>query len=257
MLVTVYIDVLLLLNFYIDYLIIRLSLFFVKIKVKTLRILLASAFASITSLTIFLPQNIFIEIASKFITAIIIALILNGIRKIIKLSAVLVLVAAVFNGMFLMLGKTVIGKRIITVNGSTYFDISLVTFGIISTLIYIILRLVSRLFATKTDIDFKVKIYLNKETIELNGILDSGNKLTDYLSGKSVIICPKERFTGGYKTIRLLPYTTINSEGYVNIIKPRKIEFVYNDGKVTSPDALIGLSENNSDKAIVNPSLVY
>lgn len=255
---TVYVDILLFLNFYIDYLIIRLSLCFLKMKVKTYKTVLASAFAAITSLTIFLPQNIIIELASKFITAFIIALILNGVKNIIKLSSVLILVAAVFNGMFLLLGKTVLEKRLITINGSTYFDISLLTFGIASTIVYIILKLFSRLFANKTQTDFKVRIYQNENIVELDGFCDSGNKLTDYLSGKSVIICPKDRFCGNLKIMRLLPYNTINSEGFVNIIKPEKIEFIYADGKITTPDALIGLSENNkTNKAVVNPTLIY
>ena len=145
----------------------------------------------------------------------------------------------------------------ITVNGSTYFDISLLTFGIASIVIYLILKVLSRLFTYRNEREYKVRVLVDDNIIELEGLTDSGNKLTDYLTGKSVIICPKSKFSGNIKVMRLLPYSTVNSEGFVNIIKPDKLEIIYADETVISPDALVGLSnENKTDFAIVNPSLL-
>lgn len=255
--VTVYVDILIFVNFYIDYLIIRLSIRFLKIKVKGFRVLLASFFASLTSLTFFLPENILIEIVSKFITAFILSTILYGFKRLFKLSATLLLLSATFNGIFLLLGKTFLSKRMITVNGSTYFDISLLTFGIASTVIYVILCLISRLFLSKCDSDFKVVVHINENIATFEGVSDSGNKLTDYLTGKYVIVCPENNISKECKTLRILPYTTLNSEGFVRIIKPNKVEIIYSDGTILEPDALIGINENyKSSSAIVNPALL-
>ena len=254
---TVYVDILILINFYIDYLIIKISLMILKRKVKTFRVLISVFFASLTSLIIFLPQNIVIELIFKFITAFIISLILRGFNEFIKLSFTLLIVASAFNGLFLLLGNTLFKTQIVTVNGCTYIDISLLTFGISTTVIYLILRFVGRFFATSSNENFTVKIINNNETVEFNGFSDSGNKLTDYLTGKPIIICPENDKTKELKTKRLIPYNTIDSNGLIKLVKVEKVEIEFENGKKVNVDALIGINEKQSNNiAITNPSVL-
>ena len=253
----VYVDILLLINLYIDYLIIKISLMLLHRKVKTYRIIIASAFASFTSLIIFLPQNFILELTAKFLTALIIAVIISGFKDNLKLYFVLLIVSAIFNGLFLLLGNTIFEKTIKTVNGQTYFDISLLTFGVYTTIIYVILSLISRIFNVVPQEKFKISIFCENDKITYDGVCDSGNKLTDYLTGKPIIICPNSKIAKQMKFLRFVPYNTIDSNGLIKLVKATDIKIEFENGKCITPNALIGINENSENEiAIINPSVI-
>ncbi|MCM1053818.1 MAG: sigma-E processing peptidase SpoIIGA, partial [Ruminococcus sp.] len=91
---------------------------------------------------------------------------------------------------------------------------------------------------------YKVSVYFDKETnITLTGFLDTGNKLKDPITNKSIIIINKKLIKNLVKirSPMYVPYNAVNTHGLLECIKPYKIIIDNN----TLNNYLIGLSDNS------------
>ncbi len=91
---------------------------------------------------------------------------------------------------------------------------------------------------------YKVKIYLTKDIhVEVNGFLDTGNKLIDPFFKKPIILLHKSYIKNNidiFKTV-VVPYNTVNYNGILTCIIPYKIK-VFKHGEKTN--FLVGIIEN-------------
>ena len=97
--------------------------------------------------------------------------------------------------------------------------------AILSILISIIL---SRFFTTEKSIKFaKISVKIDKKEFELNALCDSGNLLTEPISGKSVILVSEKsdlaneinKIPDIYK--RYIPFSSVGGEGMIKGVLPK------------------------------------
>lgn len=90
---------------------------------------------------------------------------------------------------------------------------------------------------------YLVDIYLKDEKINVSAFLDTGNKLIDPYNRRPIILVSKKELEGYYEDndIILVPYESLNHQGLLKCIKPDKIIIL---GIGVRNNLLIGISED-------------
>lgn len=278
----IYIDILLLLNFYVTYFLIVGACCILHRKISVSRRILGSLTGTLSSLMIFLPElPLMANIALKIAVSLIITLASLGfgnIRIFIKSSAVFFIINCVYAGIMLALWLFCAPMGMVYNNGISYLDIPFPAVILSTSISYAILLIIRRVLDSKTDLDKKYQIEIVTSTgkATLTAIPDSGNKLTDFLTGLPVIfcnidkcsdICPQEVYMYladmnkeniPLQGIRLIPCSTVSGDTLAVCFKPDKLIIIDNQNK-KEINALIGFTKNGFKSefgAIFNPNLL-
>ena len=251
----IYVDVLFLINLYVTYFELLAVSAFTHMKIRSLRMVLASAVGGAAAFVIFLPQELPITSAAiKIASCVIITLAAFGWRggkAFVKNMIWLLLVNFIFAGIMLAVWLFAAPMEMLYSNGAVYFDIDFFTILFCTCAAYLTIR--------------GVRYLLDK-----NGRADG--RLVDWFSGLPVIICRKNACadisppeishanTEEYiKGVRVLPFSTVNARGYVYAFKADKIVISeVKSGKEYSVNALIGISPDSLQEydAIFNPKIL-
>lgn len=284
----VYVDILLLLNIYVNYFLIRATSLILHRKIINARVILGAVIGSLFSLTILLPeQSSFVTFLIKIIAAALVVLIafrFGDIFTYLKISGMFLAVNTIFAGFMLALWWFVSPVSMYFKNGTVYFDISFLVLAISTILAYFAIRLIRAALDGKGSFDAKVRLVVDncKSTVELEAFLDSGNTLADMFSGKPVIICEYDKLKSvlplpyrlafesegtvrleslsQIKGVRLLPYKTVGGDGIIPSFQADGV-YIKSEGHAIKPvDALIGISTTPLGEkacgAIINPKLL-
>ena len=221
----IYIDELIILNFIIDFLILKTTSKILKINTTTLRIVISSIFGEISLLYLFIKlNNIKLSIFKLLIGIImnIIAFKYNDLKEFIR--------NLMYFYMFsFFLGGTLYYLKIESLVKYQYY-LLLIPFimNILKVLTYNLKNIIS--------LRHKVTIYLkNGKVLYLNGYMDTGNTLKDPYTNKNVIIINKEIDENYF----LVPYKTIDNTSLIKCFKPKKI---YIDGLGERKDIIVGIT---------------
>lgn len=271
---TIYIDVLIVLNIYVNFILILATSKITRSKVSNIRGILSASYGSIYSLLILFPKiNSLLNICIKIFAVVTIVLIAFGY---VNFKRTLINTVCFFTSNFIF-GGVIFGIYIwlepsfIHFN-NTYFyiDFSLLLLIFITAFIYMMLSIFqyfSDRFSALSD-SYRIIIKYKGKITVLDGIADTGNSLVDFFSGKSVIICDREKLSEiidlsedciNLKGFRLIPYSTIGNAGMITVFSPDEVLIVSDTSKYKkNVNALIGIQpENNSQKsAIFNPCLL-
>ncbi|NLJ15726.1 MAG: sigma-E processing peptidase SpoIIGA [Clostridiales bacterium] len=277
----VYLDVLIILNFYIIYFLLRAVCILTHQKIKTSRILAGSALGSLTSLIILLPSLSIplLIIIKSFCGAFIIfiAFGFSNIKAFLKQLIFFMIINFIVAGITTMIQQNISDKRFITINGIIYVDIS-ITMIVISTIVaYFAVKIITYIIDFKANSTTKYSVTIKTETGEktLKAISDTGNSLVDIYTGKPIIICSnkildispsgifdyfnKDEINAINKGIKLIPANSIGGRSIIPAFMPEKI-IIKSDFESKAVDALIGVTEsdtlNNEYQCIFNPILI-
>ncbi|MBR5369784.1 MAG: sigma-E processing peptidase SpoIIGA [Bacilli bacterium] len=215
----VYIEEVFILNFLLDFMILYGTKRILKRNNKLIRVVIGSIIGSFTTFLLFININSFILLILKLLISIILIIIVFGFRNIIK------------NIIYFYLLSIIIG-------GSAYLlNINNVFFLIISSFIVISILIKEFLSYKETFINkYLVTIIINKKKYLLEGFIDTGNRLVDPISKKSIVLVnlniDSDRFI-------YVPYKALNCNGIIKCIKPDKV--LINDHVF---DCLIGISKD-------------
>jgi len=267
---TIYIDVLIVLNIYVNYFLLRITAGLTHSPLRTGRCISGAVWGSLFSLTILLPDmGALLPLLIKLAAAVSIVIISFGIRGKKRLflntsaffAANFVLAGTVY-GVYSLLKPRFMHFR----NGSFYIDFSLLILIVTTAALYFALRLI-RIMTDKAPAgSYRVYIRAGKKILNLSGLADTGNILVDYFTGSPVIICSEESFselTGREldisllpKGFRLLPCTAVSGSGLIPVFRPDEVLICSGDsGERKAVDALIGFGECGG-KAVFNPKLL-
>ena len=247
-----------------------------------LRRISGSLVGTVSSLVIFLPAlPLIVNIAGKIAVSLLITLASLGfgnIKTFIKNSALFFVINCVYAGIMLALWLFCAPMGMVYNNGVSYLDIPFWAMILSTSLSYIILLIIRRVLDSKTDLDksYRIEIVTFMGKATLTAIPDSGNKLTDFLTGLPVIfcdinrcsdICPKEIFmylvdmnskSIPSQGIRLLPCSTVSGDTMAVCFKPDKL-LIYDGNNKKEINALVGFTKkglNGEFEAIFNPNLL-
>ena len=271
----IYVDVLIILNWYINYFILLGTAKITHIGFNRKKLIFSAFIGALFSLIILLPEmNFFFSVFIKFVISniiIVIAFSWKGIYSNLKMSLYFSVISFLFAGTMMALETILNSKNISLNNGVVYADFS-IKFLVISTAIsYGVLCFIKYLIDKNTGSleDWYLTISYNNKSLSIGGLADTGNALIDTFSGKPVIICSQsvlknlidipnfdDIYNCNLKGFRLIPFSTISEGGVIISFKPDSVTINnLTSGVSKSVDVLIGIS-GKCDKAIFNPKIL-
>lgn len=263
---TIYVDVLLVCSLYMNYILLRLTARMTHTRLTFGRSLLGAGLGSLSSLIILLPSMPFLlSLLCKIGTAVLLCLAAFGWRN----GQRFFWHCLCFLGMSCLLAGVLMGLsmmglvRLYHANASWYPDISLGALIGFTIAAYILLSVIQSIHdrSHASDEAYTVHIRYGSRTTLLEGLADTGNALVDFYTGKPVIICGREQLapilpdTLPPKGFRPLPCSTVSGSGMVLCFTPDEV-VIRSESGTKAVDVLIGMSEQETHKAIFNPKLL-
>lgn len=257
---------------------------------SAIRLLLSSTLGAVWSVAaVMIPDRyrLFVNLCTYFIVTALMLAVINSPLNIIKARqsnkdkyALTNYLKELFKGMIIMLSVAcfsggimhmivyytyagwIIRRILVTYNQLIYLIL-------ISVVVIIVIARVYRTYRKNSDI-YKVTVIVDNHKIMLQGIVDTGNQLTDKYTGKPVNVMDKSYFENvlyqindyGRLKYHFIPYRTIgNNEGIIEVITS---DYMYISGKDETKaykGALIGLSDrkvsqNGEYQALINGRMI-
>lgn len=229
---TIYIDLLLILNFLYDFLLLITVSTTLKRNVSIKRVLGGAFFGSMTTFIILLPINKYILFILKIFTGIIMILITYGYKNI----------KYFFNNLTYLYMSSVILAGFLYFLKIEFDNLCyLISLSIAPIILYLYIKEQKEL---KKIVNYYKKVIItlkNNKTVELTGFIDSGNKLKDPITNKYIILVNKKNLKGIYniRSPMYIPIKTVNKNSLLECIS---INNIIIDNKVYN-NYLLGISE--------------
>lgn len=235
----IYIDLLFILNCWIDYLLLLATNLILKYPISYKRILLASLFGGLSTFLIAI-KNTFILFILKIVIAVVMELIVNGCKGIKSILE---------NAMYFYLSSIILA-------GSLYIfkldKLSLKYNFILLALVTPLILIIAKKMIKKLDIFYKdrydVTLCLNNKKYNYNAYLDTGNKLYDQYKKRPICLIYDKKIKFDYEEGLLVPIETANQK---SLLKCIKVESILIDDKVYK-NALIGLVDKPFNMENIN-----
>lgn len=268
----IYADVLLIINLYINYFLVRGASVVLRKKPDTLRCLAAAATGAMGSLIILAPELPFWAVALiKIAVGTAVVIVAFGLQKRIEFVMDLLcflIISFIFAGLMFALWWFAAPFDMVLKNGSAYFNIPLIWLAVLTMAAYgitLVIRRISLRNSGRRGI-LPVKIRLGSKVCELSGLADTGCRLRDVFSGTPVMVCSAKaiaeilpqnvaQYLAGneVEAIRLVPCRTVCAEGLIPVFGADEI---YIGGK--KADILVGVSAENLGEygCVFNPEMI-
>jgi len=190
----IYIDVLVVINIFVTWLLLACSVFFSAVQARRWRLLLASLLGGAGSLLIFLPPAPWWLLAiEKLLLCALIVFVGFGFgrwRRFLRCAAAFFGVNVAFAGIMLALWLTIKPGGMLYQNGAVYFEVSLPAFVLFACVCYGAVRgLVVLLRRRHPGANLcQATVHILGRSITLPAFYDSGNRLTDGFTGAPVVV---------------------------------------------------------------------
>ena len=285
---TIYIDVLIGLNLFINYFIIMAVAKFMNLHINRYRFILASCLGAVYSLYILVPPiptllSIFIKLIMS-LSIVVAAFKINNIKMAIKTFACFYLINFLFCGVIFAIWHFIAPKGTLVNNGIVYFNISPTIFLIFTVLSYLIIKLIS-LFVKRPEspkLFSYVEVELNNRKTIIRAKIDTGNSLREPFSHLPVMIVEKndieDILSESLKSFidsqnqpliyskdltknkcRMIPFNVVSGSGMIPAFKADNF-FILNNKEKISKEAYIAICPPKTFKsefqAILNPELL-
>lgn len=281
---TIYIDIIIVENLIMNYIILYATGLISKSKISYSRIFLASSIGSIYAIMEYISRlNIYSNIFVKIILSIVIIYIAfypQNVKSLLKKLVLFYLTTFTFGGVATYLIYVLKPQNIIIKNGmyvGTYVLKVIFIGAIVGTFILIIAFKFAKNKITKKDMICKVKIKLNGKEIVLDTMVDTGNMLKEPLTGNPVVVVEKtslydlmpkeilnntELILGGdfgkipenikneyISRLKIIPFSSLGKQNGMLIgIKPERLEVINEQSEERKDNAIIGIYNKSLTK---------
>ncbi len=238
---TIYLDLLFLLNFIYDLLLLLTVSVTLKRNTKFKRILLGSIFGAISTFIILIPINKYLLLILKILTSVIMLIITYSFKNI----------KYFFNNLLYLYMTSVILAGFLYFLKLEFNNLSyLISLSIAPLILYLYINEQKKL---KEIVNYYKKVivtFKNNKTLSLNGFIDSGNKLKDPITGKYIILVNKKTLKGIYniRSPMYVPIKTINNKSLLPCISIKNIiidDKIYNNYLLGISDTFNGFDNIN------------
>ena len=247
-LMTVYVDTLVFTNIIIDYILLSITGKLLKINYRQFRLIVASFLGGVSSMIILFPSLNFLFnfVIRLFVTVIIVlsAFGYKNLRTSAKRIFVLFLISTGFSGIILFMLSAVKSDFISVNNSIVYFNISPIMLIGMTTVAYIILRLIDKIRFEKGSLVHKIKIKYDGKEYEFFSKYDTCCNIKEPFSGSDVILAEKKLLgniivpDGKY---RIIPFNSLGGEGIIKGFLPQEL---YIDNNKISREVYIGITKD-------------
>lgn len=263
--VKIYVDVLFIINFVIDYILLSITSFFAKKSPSVFRMCLSSsAGALFSAAAFFMPQNSFFSLFMSILVAFLMIFIAFGIKRatlLIKDTAIFYLVCICTSG----IGFSVVfsGKMSQTAvnNGIFYADIDAYTLLLVFVFSVLTIHTATGYIKKqkiKSSFIYNVTIERNGKSVSDTALFDTANFMRDPISQKSVIIAEWQSVAPLFDESVITEAIVKNPKDFLYIgcigISGVSGMYAFSPDKVTSPEisfyepVLVAITEKSLDK---------
>ncbi len=222
---TVYIDGLLFLNFYLDFLLLLTVVVILKRNVKIFRVILGAFVGSLTILVLFFEisslELFFIKIYLSFLMCIL-CFGYHNLKMFLTNIFVFYIVSILLGGFLYFLNITFSYKSVGLVFINEGLSVNAIFLILVSPVILYLYVKQVRMFKRRISCFFKTNIYIGRRVLKLNGYLDTGNTLS--YKKRPVILTNIDNSFRNKKIY--IPYIVIGGTGILECIKVRKVEVI-------------------------------
>ncbi len=236
----IYLDVLFLINFVSDAILLLSVSIILRRNIKVIRILLSALLGSTSILVLFIPLNSIVLTFLKLILGILMILICFGYKG-IKYT--------LSNLLYFFINSLVLGGFLYFINNNINIGgyalqnklaVNTILLLILSPIIiYIYVRTCIKLKSFYSLI-YKVEVYTGGTIVRLNGYYDTGNGLKDPYKRRNIIIVDNKKLSHVNKKILYVPCNTVSGSVLMKCFKP---DAVYIKGLGFKNNILIGISK--------------
>lgn len=255
---TIYIDIILLINFIIDLLLLLSVSFLLKRRASLTRIIISSSIGSLSTLLLFVIHNNFLLLIYKLLISIIMIIITfkyNNFHYFKDNLIYLYIISIILGGTIYLINNQISSINNGLIFTSNNLKINLFLLIIITPIIiYKYLKTTKNYQITYSNY-YDIDIYYNDLCIKGTAFLDTGNNLKDPYFKRPIILINKELINEPVKTF-LVPYSVVNNQkGLLEVFSPKKI--IVNNKKCKK--TLLGLSDININgiKIILNKEALW
>lgn len=248
---TIYVDLVFFINFIMDFYVLSGVKFLLKKNTKLIRIIFGSLIGSLSLILLFFRLSTLLLNILKIIISIVMILVTFGKRNILNNLFYLYIISIILGGSIYLINDS-FGYEVdsfIFINKG--YNINLIILIIISPIIIFLYIKEFIKYKKRINTIYDVTIKLKKKKINLEGFLDTGNKLTDPYFHRPIILVNKKLINIKNMNIIYVPFSSLNNEGILKCIIP---EYILINGDIHNK-VLIGLSENLNMDCILNERL--
>ena len=254
---TIYIDIILLINFIIDLLLLLSVSFLLKRRASITRIIISSSIGSLSTLLLFIIHNNFLLLIYKLLISIIMIIITfkyNNFHYFKDNLIYLYIISIILGGTIYLINNQISSINNGLIFTSNNLKINLFLLTIITPIIIYKYLITTKNYQITYSNYYDIDIYYNDLCIKGTAFLDTGNNLKDPYFKRPIILINKELINEPVKTF-LVPYSVVNNQkGLLEVFSPKKI--IINNKKCKK--TLLGLSDVNINgiKIILNKEVL-
>lgn len=241
----IYLDLVMILNFFIDFILLLTVSIILKRNVSIIRIMLGAFVGGISILFLFFDMNSITLFLFKIIISIFMILItfkfINIKYTLINLFY-LYMTSIVLGGFLYLLNIEFSYKKVGIIFINNGFSINLIFLIIFSPIILYIYIKQSKNLKYNYSNYYNIEIIKNNKNYKYVGYMDSGNVLVDNLTKKAVILIDKRKILFNIKEFRLIPYMGVEGNSMIKVIKIDKL--IFNNKEYS--DVLLGIMDKIS-----------
>lgn len=254
---TIYIDIILIINFIIDLLLLLSVSFLLKRRASITRIIISSSIGSLSTLLLFVIHNNFLLLIYKLLISIIMIIITfkyNNFHYFKDNLIYLYIISIILGGTIYLINNQISSINNGLIFTSNNLKINLFLLIIITPIIIYKYLITTKNYQITYSNYYDIDIYYNDLCIKGTAFLDTGNNLKDPYFKRPIILINKELINEPVKTF-LVPYSVVNNQkGLLEVFSPKKI--IINNKKCKK--TLLGLSDVNINgiKIILNKEVL-
>lgn len=227
-----YVDVILFMNFAINYCFLELIYILFNEKIKIMRIIISSLLSLTLLFAFFTNHYVYniVKIGGGFIIILIGIKFVNKFKYIVMVSLYYILEFAFIGILQSFNIKGIVG----------------LLFLFIICVLMLIYSKRKNIFRSKT---YKIIIEMEKLRVEIEGFLDTGNTAT--YKNIPIIFIDNKYFKESFKVYNQVLVSTVNSMKYINCYKPNKV-FIYESNKKIEKECLIAFCNLENTECLLN-----
>lgn len=241
---TIYADVLVVLNWLIDFLLLSATAFFLHIPVARFRMAIAGLVGGLYALVLLLPRlPTVIRLSADLLSALIMTAIAFPrcrTQVLLKRTVIFFGISTMFFGVVSLLHRCFVNEYVQINNGQMYAALSPLVLAGFTVVSYVAVRLFEIITSRRLPGHAEYRILVEDEAAacEVRALFDSGMRLREPFSGAPVIVVERERVLPclardvqealtkkeGHPRMRWVPYHTVSGDGLLPALRPRSVQ---------------------------------
>lgn len=260
----IYVDILVVLNFFITLLLLLVTAKLSKRKTDIKRTIAAALLGGAYSLVILIDgMPPFLSVFLKLPAACFIVLAAFQFRSLfayIKEVVIFFFTNLLFVGIIVGLWLIFRPAGVVVNNSTVYFNVSAKLLLLSAVLAYLISSVIIKIYNGKTAAKalYEVTVYAAGSAVKFFAFADSGNRLREPFSDFPVIVAEKSLFEN-VKCSRVIPCQTVSGSGVLYAFQPDRVQIRTAKGVCSVENVFVALSDNvnrGEYKGIINPSVL-